>query len=416
MRIQLPLQNACQRVSLSPHLIGVTDLQVGLCANATAAGELDTPEVSGSVPQPGNIWQAAQQLYALTDLKPGPVAGSGMFLAAARLQFSSQLAQGQAAASPALLSMLGRPAEGTALLLFASDQPCTQPQQAGAAPQASFQAQQPESTASTHLAQAAAVWLRLQQAGAEGLPAVLPRAGQAGASGAKGLWALQAVKRGGGKMESVLAQLLQKHLSGQSIMQGSLLAAPVLGHDCVFSVEQLQLQPGPAAPGGAATASSAGSSSRRAGTGCLQAGECQVSTLVHLLQQGQQPPRLPDSSGAGPHSDSFAPAQPATGAADSCELDIVARARAAAAGAAGEREEGGPAAEAAGRAAAAGLAAAQEGFAALGGVQHHVSHLAARWQGVHRPVKAGQLADLLSHACCVPSGLQGELPTPSHKV
>lgn len=321
-----------------------------------------------------------------------------MFLAAARLQFSPQLVQGQAAASPALLSMLGRPAEGTALLLYANDQPCTQPLQAGAAPQAPSQAQQPESADSTHPAQAEAVWMRMQQAGAEGLPAVLPPAAPAGASGAKGLWALQAVKRGGAKMEAVLAQLLQKHLSGRTIMQGSLLAAPVLGHDCVFSVEQLQVQPGTAAPGGAATASSAGSPSSSAGTGHLQAGMCQATTLVHLLQQGQQPPRLPDSSSAGPHSDGFAPAQPAV----SSKLDIVARARAAAAGAAGEREEAGPAAEAAGRAAAAGLAAAHEGFAVLGGVQHHVSHRAARWQGVHGPVRADQLAESLSHAFCVP--------------
>ena len=341
------------------------------------------PEVSGGAPQPGNIWQAAQQLHALTDLRPGPVAGSGMFLAAARLQFSSQLAQGQAAASPALLSMLGRPAEGSALLLYTDNQLCTQPQQAGAALQPSSPAQQPEQTDRTEPAQAAAVWLRLQQAGAEGLPAVLPPAAQAGASGAKGLWALQAVKRGGAKMEGVLAQLLQKHLSGQTIMQGSLLAAPVLGHDCVFAVEQLQLQPEAAAPGGAATASSAGSPSSSAGTGRLQAGECQASTLVHLLRQGQQPSPLPHSSSAGPHDNSSAPAQPATGAADSGKLDIVARARAAAARAAGEHEEGGPAAEAAGRAAAAGLAAAHEGFAALGGVQHHVSRLAARWRGVH---------------------------------
>ena len=381
-----------------PPLIGVTDQQVGLRVDASAAGEPDAPEASGSVPQPANILQAAQQLHVLTDLRPGPLPGPGMFLAAARLHFSSRLAQGQAAASPALLSMLGRPAEGTALLLYTAAQPSPQPQQAGAAPQAPSQAQPPGSTASTHLAQAAAVWLRLQQAGAEGLPAVLPPAGPAGASGAKGLWALQAVKRGGAKMEAVLAQLLQKHLSGQTIMQGSLLAAPVLGHDCIFSVEQLQLQPGAAAPGGAATASSAGSSSSSAGTRRLQAGECRATTLVHLLQQGQQPPTLPDSSSAGPHSDGSAPAQPA----DSSELDIVARARAAAAQAAGEQGEGGPAAEAAGRAAAAGLAAAHEGFAALGGVQHHVSCLAARWQGVYRPVKAGQLALSFSAAFCVP--------------
>ena len=388
--LQPPLHIACQSLFLLSSLELVSpDLQVGLCDSASTAGEPDTPEVSGSVPQAGNIWQAAQQLHALTDLRPGPVAGAGIFLAAAQLHVSSQLAQGQAAASPALLSMLGRPAEGTALLLYANDQPCTQLQQAGAAPQASLQAQQPGSTANTHPAQTAAVWLRLQQAGAEGLPAVLPPAGQAGASGAKGLWALQAVKRGGAKMDSVLAQLLKKHLSGRTVMLGSLLAAPVLGHDCVFSVEQLQLQPGTAAPGGAVTGSSAGSSTSSAGKGRLQAGRCQASTLVHLLQQGQQPPTLPDSSSAGPHSDSFAPAQPATGAADSRELDVVARARAAAAGAAGEQEEGGPAAEAAGRAAAAGLAAAHEGFAALGGVQHHVSCLAATGRvcvGLSRPV------------------------------